>query len=116
MFRALSTRRSGRGYERLVDEPSNHLLEAKLNRSRSVPAKVLFGSCRKLAPQKKDPANPPAKQAKKVSKIHPLFSLFDTGRRKNKPTAKPEFARYMEYVEEGGLWDKGSNVPVIYYK
>lgn len=125
MLRAFSTRRSG--YDRLVDESSTGLVEAKLSRSATLPAK-LFGSRRKTAPERnlppipeqkpstaKIPENSGEKQVKKASKILPLFSIFEKRRRK-KATAKPEFARYMEYVKEGGTWDAKSNMPVIHYK
>lgn len=55
------------------------------------------------------------KNNQKEKKTHPLFSLFDF-RRKKKVTAKPEIARYLDYVKEGGMWDLDSNKPVIYYK
>ncbi|THG17932.1 uncharacterized protein LOC114267822 [Camellia sinensis] len=117
MFRALSTRGGGGGgggYERLVDESSGGLLEAKLNRVTSLPAKLFGSSSTKLTSEFNFPANFPAKQAKKV--IHPWFGLFDRRRRRKKATAKPEVARYLEYVKEGGVWDVNSNMPVIYYK
>ncbi|CAK7339604.1 unnamed protein product [Dovyalis caffra] len=106
MLRALSICRNPRGYERLVEEPVNiGLLDGKLKRAKSLPAGV-FGSSksRKLEPelarQKISPAKP---SSRKVSKSHPLFSLF-YNRRKKKPTARPEFARYLQYVKEGGIW------------
>ncbi|KAL3527127.1 hypothetical protein ACH5RR_011783 [Cinchona calisaya] len=110
MLRALSTRNS-RAYEKLEDESSD-LLEAKLNKSRSLPAKV-FGSPRKSTREQSAEAKYVAKEAKKVSKIHPIFSLFDSRPRK-KATAKPEFSRYVEYLKEGGILDMNSNLPVIY--
>ncbi|KAA8531903.1 hypothetical protein F0562_006380 [Nyssa sinensis] len=103
MFRALSTRRSGRGYDRLADEPSGGVLQAKLKRTTSVPAEVPFGSSsKKLTAESNFAANSSVKQPKTASKIHPIFGLFDSRRRK-KATAKPEIARYLEYVKEGGL-------------
>ncbi|KAI3691207.1 hypothetical protein L2E82_49427 [Cichorium intybus] len=42
------------------------------------------------------------KQSKKVSKVHPLFTLFERNSRKKKATAKSEFSRYMQYLNEGG--------------
>lgn len=54
------------------------------------------------------------RQAKKVSKVHPFFSLFEKWGRKKKPTSKPEFSRYMEYLKEEGIWDANSVKPVIY--
>ncbi|PSS36491.1 Sodium/potassium-transporting ATPase subunit alpha-1 like [Actinidia chinensis var. chinensis] len=115
MFRALRTRTNGCGYERVADEPSGGGFEAKLKRVTTLPAKLL-GSCRKISPESNFPDNFQVKQAKKASKIHPIFGLtFETHRRK-KATAKPEFARYVEYVKEGGAWDVSSNMPVIYYK
>lgn len=125
MLRAFSTRRSG--YDRLVDESSIGLVEVKLSRSATLPAK-LFGSRRKATPEgnlppileqkpstAKIPENSGEKQVKKASKILPIFSIFVKQRRK-KATAKPEFARYMEYVKEGGTWDANLNMPVIHYK
>ncbi|KAF8098038.1 hypothetical protein N665_0275s0009 [Sinapis alba] len=57
--------------------------------------------------------------------FHPLLSLFNvrfqrkkkktTKKKKSLATAKPEFARYMEYVKEGGVWDPNSKAPVIHY-
>ncbi|XP_012091075.1 uncharacterized protein LOC105649132 [Jatropha curcas] len=114
MFRALSTRRSQHGgYEKLADESTIGLLppaEAPtLKRSKTVPSRVLVSST-------KLPSELPLPKVKKAnSKSHPLFSLFDS-RRKKKATAKPEFTRYLEYVKEGGVWDVNSNMPVIYYK
>ncbi|GAV87752.1 hypothetical protein CFOL_v3_31178 [Cephalotus follicularis] len=114
MLRALSVRRSCHSYERVADEPSIGLLEGKLKRNKSVPA-WRYGSSIKLAPESTVPAgNSQVKPAMKVNKSHPLFSLFDR-RRKKKTTARPEFARYLEYVKEGGMWDLNSNTPVIYY-
>ncbi|XP_057481365.1 uncharacterized protein LOC130768346 [Actinidia eriantha] len=110
MFRALSTRRSDREYQSLANESSAGLSVAKLERATSLPAKILFGSSRKSSRHQE--LNFPAKKA---SKIHPLFGLFDALRRRKKSTAKPEFARYVEYMKEGGVWDVNSNVPVMYY-
>ncbi|WOG95347.1 hypothetical protein DCAR_0414662 [Daucus carota subsp. sativus] len=125
MLRALSMRRSG--YDKLVDESSIGLVEVKLSRSATLPAK-LFGSRRKPTPEgnlapipEQKPSkvkiekNPGEKQVKKASKILPIFSIFEKRRRK-KATAKPEFARYMEYVKEGGTWDANLNMPVMHYK
>ena len=75
----------------------------------------MFGSSSKLTPEVTFPNNSQVKPTKKVSKSHPIFSLFNA-RRKKKTTARPEFARYLEYVKEGGLWDMNLNKPVIYYK
>ncbi|CAN1344293.1 hypothetical protein LINPERPRIM_LOCUS40040 [Linum perenne] len=36
--------------------------------------------------------------------------------RKKRTTSRPEFARYIQYVKEGGIWDHGSAVPVMHYK
>ncbi|XVF62065.1 hypothetical protein PTKIN_Ptkin08bG0187000 [Pterospermum kingtungense] len=137
MLRTFSTRRSrrGGGYERLLEAevsdepvPSIGQVEAQLKRARSVPARV-FGLSRKFAPElvlsensdqvKKPSSSTTAtttnKKATGKSTTHPLFSLFD-GRRKKKTTAKPEFARYLEYLKEGGMWDVKANMPVIHYK
>jgi hypothetical protein len=114
MFRALSTRRSHRRYEKLADEPAVGTLEVKLKRSTSLPARV-FGSLTKSTLELAFPDSSQVKHTNKVTKSHPLFSLFNA-RRKKKTTAKPEFARYLEYLKEGGVWDMNSNMPVIYYK
>ncbi|XVF15796.1 hypothetical protein REPUB_Repub09cG0187100 [Reevesia pubescens] len=133
MLRAFSTRRNHLGYERLlepevVDEPGSSLgqFEAELKRARSVPARVFGLSRPKLSPElAKVPAHEKSQvkksssttSNKKVTKstTHPLISLFDA-RGKKKTTAKPEFARYLEYLKEGGMWDRNANMPVIYYK
>ncbi|GKU94477.1 hypothetical protein SLEP1_g7973 [Rubroshorea leprosula] len=114
MLRALSVR-NHRRYERLeqpIDDPEVSLLGSKLPRTTSVPAQFLS---RKLTPASAMPSNSQAKSTKK-SKSHPLFSLFNGRRHRRKTTAKPEFARYLEYVKEGAVWDRSSNMPVIYYK
>lgn len=114
MFRAFSTRRGHGRYEKLGHEPAVPPLEAeKLKRTTSLPAGV-FGSSSNPTPEVTFLADPPGKPPKKANKSHPLFSLFD-GRRKKKATARPELARYLEYVKEGGLWDADSNKPVLYY-
>ncbi|KAK4394311.1 hypothetical protein Sango_1901900 [Sesamum angolense] len=121
MFRALSTRRSRRGYEHLADDdgddeetstPAALLPAAKLSRAKSLPAKIF--SC-----SSKNSRSAAAEQVviKKASEVHPFFSLFETSRRKKKATAKPEFSRYLEYVREGGgVWDVKENMPVVYNK
>ncbi|XVF17929.1 hypothetical protein REPUB_Repub10bG0167200 [Reevesia pubescens] len=138
MLRAFSRRRSRRGYERLLEHDEVHdehvsssnigqFEAAQLKRARSVPARV-FGLSRKTFTQEilalpADHQKSLAKSSsssnnKKVTKskiTHPLFSLFDA-RRKKKTIAKPEFARYLEYLKEGGMWDMNANMPVIHYK
>ncbi|MBA0590434.1 hypothetical protein Gorai_019139 [Gossypium raimondii] len=128
MLRAFSTRRSRLGYERLLevdeDVTSTGQFEAQLKRARSVPARV-FGLSRKFTseilalPENHRVESSSSTNKKVTSKsksiIHPLFSLFDV-RRKKKPTAKPEFGRYIEYLKEGGMWDMNANMPVMYYK
>ncbi|KAH7859969.1 hypothetical protein Vadar_007637 [Vaccinium darrowii] len=116
IFRSPSGKRSNIGYERLADESSVNLLKARFEKARSLPAKVLFGSSPKSTLASNCPANAPAaKQAKKVSNVHPLLGLLDARRRK-KATANPAFARYMEYMKEGGVWDVNTNTPVMHYK
>ncbi|XP_015065265.1 uncharacterized protein LOC107010492 [Solanum pennellii] len=113
MFRALSTRRDYRGYDELIKEeaPSTPLVDPKLNRNRSVSAAYkFFSSSRK---EQNSPMSPQVnKEAKKASKIHPIFSLFET-KKKKKATARPEFSRYIQYVREGGFGDvlQTSSVP-----
>ncbi|KAG6394592.1 hypothetical protein SASPL_145181 [Salvia splendens] len=101
-----SVDRKWRGYEQLGnngDKPSpSAALVPKLSRSKSLPTKMV---------------NPPKmpQEAKKPSKIHPFFSIFESRRRK-KATAKPEFSRYLDYLREGGEWDMATDRPVMYYK
>ncbi|XP_076897823.1 uncharacterized protein LOC143551241 [Bidens hawaiensis] len=104
----MSTRRVHRGYEQLISESTvnDQTPEAKMMRSTTLPANF-FGEI----PMKVDYIE---KQVKKVSKIHPLFSLFERRTRKKKAAAKPEFSRYMQYLKEGGIWEANSIKPVIY--
>ncbi|KAM3285813.1 hypothetical protein P3S67_024612 [Capsicum chacoense] len=112
MFRAMSTRRDYRGYEELIKEeaPSAPLIaldQPKLSKSRTVPAAANFfisSSLKKVTSEDNFQANTQLKEAKKASKIHPIFSLFET-KRKKKATARPEFSRYIQYVKEGGFGD-----------
>ncbi|OWM74633.1 hypothetical protein CDL15_Pgr005213 [Punica granatum] len=122
MFRALSTR-SHQRYEKLGEEPAIRLLDdqVKLQRSTTLPAGVLGTPLpRKFSPETVVPPSSqvkPSPAKKESTKSHPLFSLFDRRRKSKKTTtARPEFARYLEYVKEGGLWDVNSNKPVIYYR
>ncbi|KAH7843548.1 hypothetical protein Vadar_018019 [Vaccinium darrowii] len=86
MFRSFSARRSYE-YERLDDGSSANLLKAKLERARSLPAKVLFGSSTKSTPEWNFPANALAKEAKKeIDQVHPLLGLFKARRRKKATT------------------------------
>ncbi|KAL2520552.1 hypothetical protein Fot_24490 [Forsythia ovata] len=104
MFRALSTRKTRQGYEQLTDEApaSTDPLVPKLSKSRTLPAKFFNSSPKKLTTAA---SNTPSEQAKKVSKIHPFFNIFiESGRRRKKATAKPEFSRYVEYLKEGGMY------------
>lgn len=96
-----------------MEDPTISLMEGRLKRTTSVPTIVLGSGSRN--PTSAVPAQAKLKQSKKASKGHALFNFFDFGR-KRKSTAKPEFARYLEYVKEGGLWDLKANAPVIYYK
>ncbi|CAK9320679.1 unnamed protein product [Citrullus colocynthis] len=105
-------------YERLGEDPTVSLLEGRLKRATSLQTRVLGSGSRKLTSEIIFPefAQPKQKQSKKANKEgHPLFSFFDF-RRKRKSTARPEFARYLEYLKEGGLWDLKANAPVIYFK
>ncbi|CAN8278659.1 unnamed protein product [Cochlearia groenlandica] len=120
MFRAMSTRKSPIGYEKLGHE------EAMLKRVTSVPASV-YGNSRN--PIQEDVKKTP-KEKPSGGSIHPLFRFFEgssqrkkkttktttTTKKKNSVKAKPEFARYLEYVKEGGVWDPNSNAPVIHYR
>ncbi|CAN0861720.1 hypothetical protein LINGRAHAP2_LOCUS8294 [Linum grandiflorum] len=124
MLRALSTRISQYKYEKLSEESSIGPLIGgyKLTRSRTLPVQVLGGrsSSYKLSLKLNLPALPAATLLRPAankgdSKSHPLLSLF-ISRRKKRTTSRPEFARYIQYVKEGGLWDSSSGVPVMYYK
>lgn len=117
MFRSMTTRR---GYERLGKESaSTALLGEGLKRSISVPSwgsnpsrKMALGSTFGDINLQR---NPTKKANNSEKKSHPLLSFLAL-RRKKKTTAKPEFARYLEYLKEGGMWDFNSNKPVMYYK
>ncbi|KAJ6678654.1 PROTEIN SHROOM-LIKE [Salix viminalis] len=92
------------GYGRLDKEPDTEcLLEGELKTSGSSPSDEVSGSPKgpELAPQNVSPVNP---RRRKGSKSHPLFSLCDGAGRKKNTTARPEFARYLQYVKEGGVW------------
>ncbi|OIT31824.1 hypothetical protein A4A49_26225 [Nicotiana attenuata] len=110
MFRAMSTRRDYRGYEELIKEeaPSAPLIimEPKLSRNRTVPATAKFFSSlsKKVTSVDNFRATTQLQEAKKASKIHPIFSLFET-KKKKKATARPEFSMYIQYVREGGFGD-----------
>ncbi|KAJ9540998.1 hypothetical protein OSB04_027504 [Centaurea solstitialis] len=121
MFRALSTRKGlrGGGYAQLISESTvDHLLssDAKMIRSTTLPGNFYGDPAVKLVWEPIIPVKVEVieKQVKKVSKLHPLFSLFEKRSRKKKATAKPEFSRYMQYLKEGGFWDSNSSKPVIY--
>ncbi|KAL7614059.1 uncharacterized protein LOC111897370 [Lactuca sativa] len=119
MFRAMSTRRGRRGYDQLISEPTvdDYLLpEPQMIRSTTLPPNFYGDLPLKYVSAPKVPAKMDfiEKQVKKVSKVHPLFSLFEKRSRRKKATAKPEFSRYMQYLKEGGSWDSNSNMPVIY--
>ncbi|KAL9671388.1 hypothetical protein QQ045_008956 [Rhodiola kirilowii] len=133
MFRSFTTTKNRHGYNKLEDEQEQPFISnpAKLTRVYSVPAskdlqhpqyqqqKYLGGVSLKDSKQYKFgfstkqsksaavtplPSSSPAKLAKKASKIHPLFGLFDP-KSKKKTITKAEFGRYLEYVKEGGLWN-----------
>ncbi|GER49041.1 GDP dissociation inhibitor family protein / RabGTPase activator family protein [Striga asiatica] len=104
MFRAMSTRRSRNGYVPLREEAVGADLVPKLSRTTSTQAKILTGCSKKIKcvnAREKTPAEEEKEAIKKASKIHPLFGLFET-RRKKKPTANPKFSKYLEYLKEGG--------------
>ncbi|XP_009631047.2 uncharacterized protein [Nicotiana tomentosiformis] len=109
----MSTRRGYKGYEELIkeEEPSAPLVEPKLIRNRSVPVAKIFSPSRKVTSEQNLSATPQVnKEAKKASKIHPIFSLFET-KKKMKATARPEFSRYIQYVREGGFGDVLQTIP-----
>ncbi|KAJ6907230.1 hypothetical protein NC651_017808 [Populus alba x Populus x berolinensis] len=109
MLRALNKQRNPNRYARLDKEPdTTSLLAGELETSESLPAHEVSGSPKlstlgrpEVAPQNVSSVKP---SRRKDSKSHPLFSLCDGAGRKKKPTARPEFARYLQYVKEGGVW------------
>ncbi|XP_027347902.1 uncharacterized protein LOC113859293 [Abrus precatorius] len=119
MFRSMSTRRGPARYERLGKESATTaLLNEGFKRSTSLPSRA-FNSSRKMGLGSTfveiNLQRNPTKKGNNDKKSHPLLSFLDL-RRKKKTTARPEFARYLEYLKEGGMWDLNSNKPVIYYK
>lgn len=116
MFRSTSTRRGSAKYEKLEKESAvNGISNEELKRSTSLPSRAQGSPLGDINLQRNPTKKASDKNNQKEKKTHPLFSFFDL-RRKKKITAKPEIARYLEYVKEGGMWDLDSNKPVIYYK
>ncbi|KAL1369707.1 hypothetical protein HN51_000064 [Arachis hypogaea] len=126
MLRSMTTRRGPGRYEKLGKESSTTaLLHEEFKRSTSLPAhRTLSSSSRKMGssalfgninlqrnPTKRGNGNNNNNGSKKS---HPLLSFLDL-RKKSKTTARPEFARYVEYLKEGGMWDFKTNKPVIHY-
>lgn len=116
MFRSISTRKHHRGYEQITIVNDASPSDPKMLRSTTLPANFFGDHPLKFVLEQKPPkVDVIDKQVKKVSKVHPFFSLFERKKnRKKKATAKPEFSRYMQYLKEGGVWDAKSNKPVIY--
>ncbi|CAN8254773.1 unnamed protein product [Cochlearia groenlandica] len=119
MFRAMSTRNNHGGYEKLGEQ------EPRLKKVASVPASVYGQTRNPIDHQEVKIKIPSAKPT--GGSVHPLLSFFDVyfqkkkkkttkTKKKSLATSKPEFARYMEYVKEGGVWDPNSNAPVIHYR
>ncbi|KAL3377993.1 hypothetical protein AABB24_004095 [Solanum stoloniferum] len=112
MLRAMSTRRDYRGYGVLIKEDEEEICapilgKPKLSRNRTVPAAAKFFSSSSKKVTSEDnfrASSAQVKGAKKASKIHPIFSLFET-KKKKKATARPEFSRYIQYLREGGFGD-----------
>ncbi|KAG4380242.1 hypothetical protein GLYMA_16G135600v4 [Glycine max] len=118
-FRSMTTRR---GYEILGKESATTaLLHEGFKRSTSLPShgsnssrKMALGSTYGDINQKRNPTKK-GNDNNSDKKSHPLLSFLAL-RWKKKTTARPEFARYLEYLKEGGMWDLNSNKPVMYYK
>ncbi|KAK7346415.1 hypothetical protein VNO80_20934 [Phaseolus coccineus] len=119
MFRSMSTRRGPGRYEKLGKESvTTALLNEGFKRSTSLPSwgpnpstkMALVSTYGDFNLQR----NPTKKGINSEKKSHPLLSFLAL-RRKKKTTAKPEFARYLEYLKEGGMWDLKSNKPVMHY-
>ncbi|XP_020206567.1 uncharacterized protein LOC109791659 [Cajanus cajan] len=121
MLRSISTRRGPRRYERLGKESATTaLLNEGFKRSTSLPSWGSNSSRKMTLASTFEDINlqrNPTKKANNNSdkKSHPLLSFLALHRKK-KTTARPEFARYLEYLKEGGMWDLKSNKPVMYYK
>ncbi|KAL8143390.1 hypothetical protein V2J09_016422 [Rumex salicifolius] len=94
--------KSSYGYNRLCDESfsGGAQAEPRLTRTNSMPRRA-FGIPEKLGQEVGGSA---AKKTSKKNKSHPVFSLFNS--RRKKMSAKPELVRYMEYLKEDGRWDK----------
>ncbi|KAD7479250.1 hypothetical protein E3N88_02386 [Mikania micrantha] len=86
MFRAMSSRKVHRGYEPLTSESDPLSSDPKMMlRSTTLPAHFFGDNPMKFELE-------PKASVKKVSKLHPLFSLFERKSRRKKATAKPEFS------------------------
>ncbi|KAL2966507.1 hypothetical protein AAZX31_16G121600 [Glycine max] len=107
MFRSMTTQR---GYESLGKESATTaLLQEGFKRSTSLP---LWGSnsSRKMAlGSTYGDINLQRNPTKKGNNNNDK-------RKTKKPTARPEFARYLEYLKQGGMRNLNSNEPVKYYK
>ena len=116
MFKSMNRRKGRRGYDQLISESTAEDVspEPKMIRSTSLPTNSSGDFPVMFVPVQEIPVKVVAKQMRKVSKVHPLFSLLEKRSRKKKATAKPEFSRYMQYLKEGGIWDANSPKPVIY--
>lgn len=118
MFKAMSTKKFHRGYDQLVSDSTtnDHLSEAKLLRSTTLPANFFGDLPVNFVPESKISKKVDIidKQVKKVSRVHPLFSLFERRSKKKKATATPEFSRYIQYLKEGGFSDANSTKRVLF--
>ncbi|MED6210538.1 hypothetical protein PIB30_065020 [Stylosanthes scabra] len=127
MFRSMTSRGGPGRYERLGKESATTaLLHEEFKRSTSLPAhRALSSSSRKMGASAffgggniNLQRNPTKKANNNINngnkKSHPLLSFLYL-RKKSKTAARPEFARYLEYLKEGGMWDLNTNKPVIYY-
>ncbi|XP_019182497.1 PREDICTED: uncharacterized protein LOC109177565 [Ipomoea nil] len=128
MFKSLTKRKSPYSYKQLADDVAVVAVdhdggEPKLSRTRSWPPPAAAAKGGSSAKKKvmttselhNFPAKSQAKQMRKVSKILPIFSVFDS-RKKKKATARPEFSRYLEYVREGGfegVLDMGTTMTTV---
>ncbi|XP_018482287.1 uncharacterized protein LOC108853368 [Raphanus sativus] len=136
MFRAMSTRKIHGGYEKLVEEepilnsvdgnsrdPVQEMKKTPTEKRKGGSVHPLLSLFNVRFQRKKKKSL--ATEKPTGGSVHPLLSLFNvrfqrkkkkTTKKKSLDTAKPEFARYMEYVKEGGVWDPNSNTPVIHYR
>ncbi|CAN6452956.1 unnamed protein product [Victoria cruziana] len=109
MLRTLSLHRDGRRYYELVEEEEPMLENSDASGSSGSPlrrrkAATLFPGYRLLK----------SKFNRKPAAIHPLTRFSDTSDCR-KMIRRPEIARYLHYLKEGGRWEADSDRPVMHF-